>query len=630
MTCSFRRLVLATFAALQPAAANAADDPFAFFEAERQVMTASRRMEAAQDVPLAVDVITAEEIQASGVLNIWDLFRFRAGMDVLDTDTDGLAVVSIRGFPRSTVRQLQVLIDGRSVISSMRSSVNWQPLPVQLQDIERIEIIRGPNAALYGSNAGFGVINIITKKPTGSTGATASGIMGSRNLVRTQESVESATKAFQYRVSHTRMTRDASPSSSGAALRDFLFSNKGNFNGRWTPNADTTVELLAGGSWDTMGKNDTASAAQNRYRGHFQMLRLTRALGPGEAEVTAARLESVQEEEQDIGLISSREYQYSGEALYRVGWLDERLKSVAGVSYKLGVAESDQLFSGAPRQENKIARAFGSQRVEVTEWLSGTGGISLENSDTGGLEPAYQAGVVAQASKAHSFRFNFSVAPTIPSLFDTRANSTDSATKRRIGNPDLAPDRLYSYEAGYEGVFLRRLTVNADVFYIDHRDLNQNTFVNTVGAVTTNSFGNTNAAIARGAEAEIKFKAAPQRWIYANYTYERITDSAGDRDVTDSTPRHKFNFGGHAAVARGVSIGANVGYKDAYSFAPSGTRVTDINAYWRLDARLAYSPIPAVEVFIAGQNLTRPLHGNELDKGSLVPRSYHGGVSVKF
>lgn len=94
----------------------AGNDALQFFEEEAQVITTSRRAEAIRDTPLPIEVITADEIRASGAVNLWDLLRFRVGMDVLDMNTQGFSgrgMVSVRGFPRprSLVRQILVLID---------------------------------------------------------------------------------------------------------------------------------------------------------------------------------------------------------------------------------------------------------------------------------------------------------------------------------------------------------------------------------------------------------------------------------------------------------------------------------------------------------------------------------------
>jgi iron complex outermembrane receptor protein len=167
------------------------DNDFKFFEEEARVVTPARREEPISDAPVAVEVVTPEEIAASGSDNLWDLLRYRPGMNVIDGHTPHAmrAIVSIRGFAEGFARNVLVLVDGRNAYSSNGGGVFWSQLPVQLQDVERIEIIRGPNAALYGTGAGLGVINIITKKPAGRLAGAVRGSGGNRGAVGSAECV---------------------------------------------------------------------------------------------------------------------------------------------------------------------------------------------------------------------------------------------------------------------------------------------------------------------------------------------------------------------------------------------------------------------------------------------------------
>jgi outer membrane receptor for ferrienterochelin and colicins len=125
--------VVACLLASRPGAVFAAEDAFQFFREESRVVTASRRPQPAREAPMSIEVITAEDIRASGAVNIWDLLRFRAGINVQDNtnpQSDGLAVVSIRGFSRIINKDLQVMIDGRSYYSPSRSVASFEQLPV--------------------------------------------------------------------------------------------------------------------------------------------------------------------------------------------------------------------------------------------------------------------------------------------------------------------------------------------------------------------------------------------------------------------------------------------------------------------------------------------------------------------
>ena len=140
------------------------------------VTSASRKEQKLSEVPAAVFVITKEDIQRSGATNIPDLLRMVPGLEVAQINPSTWAI-SARGFNGQYSNQLLVLIDGRTVYTPIFSGVYWDAQDVALDLIERIEIIRGPGAAIWGANAVNGVINIISKnaKDTQSGMATVSG-----------------------------------------------------------------------------------------------------------------------------------------------------------------------------------------------------------------------------------------------------------------------------------------------------------------------------------------------------------------------------------------------------------------------------------------------------------------------
>ncbi len=136
------------------------------------VVTASRREEPLTAVAYAVSVITSQDIRAAGARSVPDALRLAAGVDVAEL-TYGNAAVSIRGFHGFTSRNVLVLVDGRQIFDALFGGTVWGSWPFQLEDIERIEIIRGPAGVTWGANAVNGVINIITKDPRDQEGFTA-------------------------------------------------------------------------------------------------------------------------------------------------------------------------------------------------------------------------------------------------------------------------------------------------------------------------------------------------------------------------------------------------------------------------------------------------------------------------
>src|SRR3984885_11949381 len=134
------------------------------------VTSVSKKAEKLSRTASAVFVITQEEIRRSGSTNLPDLLRMVPGVQVAQIDSNTWAI-SVRGFNQRFSNELLVLVDGRSVYTSEFGGVYWDSLDLPLEDIERIEVIRGPGGSAWGANAVNGVINIITKKTSDTLGA---------------------------------------------------------------------------------------------------------------------------------------------------------------------------------------------------------------------------------------------------------------------------------------------------------------------------------------------------------------------------------------------------------------------------------------------------------------------------
>src|SRR5688572_32423881 len=134
-----------------------------------EVTTASKKKQSLSDVAAPIFVVTQEDIRRSGATTIPEALRLVPGVQVAQIDSNKWAV-SIRGFNSRFANKLLVMIDGRSVYTPLFSGVFWDAQDVMLEDVERIEVIRGPGGALWGSNAVNGIINIITSSAADTQG----------------------------------------------------------------------------------------------------------------------------------------------------------------------------------------------------------------------------------------------------------------------------------------------------------------------------------------------------------------------------------------------------------------------------------------------------------------------------
>lgn len=149
-------------------------------EALPTVLTAARLKQPKAEVPASVTVISAEQIKLWGVRTLPELMQFVPGMFVGHADNDNNTSVAYHTSNPNIMRRLQVLIDGRSVYRSAIATVVWDDIGLALEDIARIEVVRGPNASVYGANSYLGVINIQTKHPEDSQGVLVSWRKGNK------------------------------------------------------------------------------------------------------------------------------------------------------------------------------------------------------------------------------------------------------------------------------------------------------------------------------------------------------------------------------------------------------------------------------------------------------------------
>ena len=235
-----------------------------------------------------------------------------------------------------------------------------------------------------------------------------------------------------------------------------------------------------------------------------------------------------------------------------------------------------------------------------------------------------------------SLRASYSRANTMPGLLYRYANLTfpvgGGATGSAVGNANLNRSPLTDYEAGWMGRFLdRSVTAEFTGYYMYVQDhINLDSANPASGSVTGLIYDNTNTIQLRGMEASLKWRFAPGRSAYANYTRETATDQDHHSLYINTTPKNKFNAGFDVALPERLRLSSNAGYKDAYlADSNTGTAQDVIPAYWRLDARLGWQALKNLELFVAGQNLLAPTRREYID-GLVVPRMIEGGATLRY
>lgn len=157
--------------AMSGGVAMAEDGESVYFSEVPLVLTASRLAQTPFQAPAPVTVIDRETIEASGFTELHDLLRLVPGFLVADW-ADGSPTVANHGLGDGYGRRIKVLIDGRTVNTPLRGNVDWQDLPIRVEDVERVEVVRGPDGAAYGANSFQGVVQFITRAPQTESGNT--------------------------------------------------------------------------------------------------------------------------------------------------------------------------------------------------------------------------------------------------------------------------------------------------------------------------------------------------------------------------------------------------------------------------------------------------------------------------
>src|SRR5881296_3423637 len=200
-----------------------------------EVTSVSRRPEKVSETASAIQVITQEDIRRSGATSLPEALRLASNLQVAQVGSSQWAI-SARGFTSTAANKMQVLIDGRTVYTPLFSGVFWDVQDTLLEDIDRIEVISGPGATLWGANAVNGVINIITKSAKETQGLLVTGGAGTeeRGFGSIRYGVKLAENLY-LKVYGKYFYRDDSVTPQGTSAEDFWNMARGGFRLDWNP-----------------------------------------------------------------------------------------------------------------------------------------------------------------------------------------------------------------------------------------------------------------------------------------------------------------------------------------------------------------------------------------------------------
>lgn len=598
------------------------------------VLSASRLVQPLADAPGAITVIDRELIKASGAREIVDLFRLVPGFQV------GMAyfsrpAVAYHGVADEFSRQMQVLIDGRSIYSPFfLGSIDWNNLRLSLDDIERIEVLRGSNSAAYGANAFMGVINIITRHPSQSQGAHLSTTHGNQGVSDQVLRYGGTLGEIHYRISAGRRSDDGF-----SGFHDSRQTKFAAFRGdiMLTPRDELQIHLGANRSYYGAGfAGSLGDPIRTPHEsGHHLQAVWKRVLGPDEeVSLNAYHMRDAGQEKYIVRsgpfiapVDADRQIRRSHLEFQHIFRLNPAARVVWGMEQRHESVASRWMFDTYKPQTASLSRLFGNLEWRLAPmWLLNAGAL-VERHSFAGTHVAPRLMLNFQPAAGQTLRMGATTAYRTPSLGEEKALvryyttfpiPVVFTTHRAQGG--LQPEKVRTGELSYLGEFRSvGLTVDARAF-----DENISRIVDQTGTPT--NFLNRWDARVRGLEYQLRWAPSPDTLILFNQARMRIASE--DERVADSAPRRsttvfisqKLPFGLHASLAHHWTGGFRwQGWADAHPMQR------------RLDLRLAYpfrsGPVKA-ELALVAQNLKAPY--SDFKNDYLFERRHFATLSLEF
>jgi len=577
ITAPFFGLLSPVFAASAPAPVSPASAPseFSLFEEIATVTSASRIEEPLLEAPAAVSVISSKQLDRWGKFNLPDVFRNVPGMDVKAL-TETSFGVSTRGFNERLVRRMLVLQDGMSVYMPIDSGTPWTDLPLVMEDIDNIEVVRGVNDTLYGFNAFNGVVNIKTKDPKDTHGFMTKFLTGSdshnRYTARYGDKMVLDGKDLDYRLTYTYEQSAGYSADVEPNVQDWRQLNNLTTRSKYIISDKLNLELLTGFKGGSQGRVDQVSftgvTADVATFFNFQEVLLNAEI----SETNNAVLKfyrwyysyNPKIVTEDSETRDTKEMQYDLEATDEFSLMDGRSHTVWGGSWRFSESQSLLVKKEIPANDVQPLRDilfsfFANEKYTLIQdqpyihKLIGTIGVRGESSRfIDNLEWAPKIALIYEPVEHHALRASFGRGYRLPTFreeyFTFFSPVVTGSVIQFLGNRDLKRESVDSYEIGYSTELMEgRLVLDADAYIANYEGI-QTLAVTQTGLPSITSYNNSQAARSFGVELAGSYAVDDALNVYSNYTYQEIHDKrilGSAHPFRGSVPQHKINGGFH-------------------------------------------------------------------------------------
>lgn len=639
-------------------------------QTEVVVTSVSKRPQKLHETASAVYVVTQEDIRRTGAVNIMEALRLVPGVHVSKINQNRYAI-SIRGFNRRLGSdKLLVLMDGRTLYSPSAAGVFWIGQDTMLEDIDRIEVIRGPGAALWGSNAVAGVINIITKSARETDGLLLSGGSGTEEKgfgsMRYSGELDNG---INYRIYGKYRDRDEGLSPDGTAGIDDKQMYQTGFRSDWqaTPKNHFTFQgdhysLDAGLDFNSrfvsLTQGNAPFMGTTTQTGSNLLARWNRTLENSSAFKLQAyydRLERMSGGVPFDNLVEQGDVEFQYDFLFNL-W-NYRHNASWGLNYRYTRFDFDRtaILTLPERDTNLFGFFFHDEISLIPDTWSLITGIKIEHNEFSGFEFQPSIRTVWTPNTRHTLWSAFSRAVRIPTVTETTATVNRALIPgapplllREQNRDDLEAEDLLAYEVGYRFKPTKTMNFDATAYYFDY----DNIIEFTTGSIffdpsppppgrSVLPFKTDNSLKGQVYGFELAAQWQPTfNWRLAgSYTFTKIDlkpalpnvfvpvsfNSEGDLDA-EGEPEHIFNIRSYLNLPHDLEFDSMLYYVSRHSS-------RRIPAYTRVDLRLGWKPTPNLELSLVGQNLQDDAHPELtelLEASTETQRSFYFKAIVLF
>lgn len=645
--CKFL-LFLGAIISVSPARATGVSEDM-FLAEMPQVLTGSRLEQPLMDAPNSITVINRRMIKASGFRNLAEVFRLVPGFQV--TLVNGYFQAVSHGLADQYARRIQVLVDGRSIYMPFFGGVRWDTLPLAVDDIERIEVSRGSNAATYGANAFTGIINIITRHPQDvprDTLALASGDHGVREVLYRHAG---GSGDYQYRITGSWVGDQGFELQHDTSRIPML-----NYRGELHTDDWGSLGIQLGYVGGTRQLGSDAEIENQPHdqgiRSHFEQVDWQRLFVGGDSLELRLSHSVLDTREMvptlgstyNIGIVvTTAPIQFSYDIWTERSDLELQykqehtasLRSVLGIAMHRDAVRSQRLFNTAADQVNVARSLFGHLEWRFRpDWLLNLGGM-VESHDIGQERFSPRLSIHWQPSPNHGLRMGVSRAWRNPVQVEENANWIlpfqiiapplgPYSFPFIVSKGGLKPEGVTSRELAYLGVWPERgVNLDVRVFRDEYRNL-----ISLEGSAgqPNRSFLNSERADLWGMDGQLRWQWSQDGQLLANVAYTHSRAPFVYERYEESTPTRQYGVMVMERLPGVVDVSLGYYWMDRVEIVGG----SPIKTTRRVDARIAH-PFrlggAKAEVALVLQGLADDYHEFDDNKYNLFDR--RGYVSLK-